>query len=160
MPMLLLSSRSRTSVAEYSKTRVRALTLGGDGCKRRDGHRLRLAADIDDEFAPATDNGGENQGAFEDRAEGTIVALSPWPTTPVALATATAALRAATGIGDDATAQRLGAVAAARVERFAPTAPQAICETKRSSDSAGYLRQQPSVIRGVTAGSVELAYAT
>ena len=44
------------------------------------------------------------------------MALSPWPTSPVALATATAALRAATGIRDDVTAQRLGAAAAARVE--------------------------------------------
>ena len=86
------------------------------------------------------------------------MALSPWPTSPVALATALATLRAATGIGDDATAQRLGAVAAARVERFAPTAPQ-VLRDEAVIRFAGYLRQQPSVIRGVTAGSVELAYA-
>lgn len=86
------------------------------------------------------------------------MALSPWPTSPVALATATAALRAATGIRDDATAQRLGAVAAARVESFAPMAPQAI-KNESVIRFAGFLRQQPSVIRTLTAGSVQLDYA-
>ena len=86
------------------------------------------------------------------------MALSPWPSSPVALATATAALRAATGIRDDATAQRLGAVAAARVENYAPMAPQAI-KNEGVIRFAGYLRQQPSVIRSLKAGSVELDYA-
>ena len=86
------------------------------------------------------------------------MALSPWPTSPVALATATAALRAATGIGDDATAKRLGAVAAARVENYAPMAPQAI-KDEAVIRFAGYLRHQPSVIRTLAAGSVQLDYA-
>ena len=86
------------------------------------------------------------------------MALSPWPTSPVALATATAALRAATGIRDDATAQRLGAVAAARVENYAPMAPGPI-KDEAVIRFAGYLRQQPSVIRSLKAGSVELDYA-
>ena len=85
------------------------------------------------------------------------MALSPWPTSPVALATATAALRAATGIGDDGLAQRLGAVAAARVENYAPMAPGPI-KDEAVIRFAGYLRQQPSVIRSLKAGAVELDY--
>lgn len=85
------------------------------------------------------------------------MALSPWPTSPVALATATAALRAATCIRDDATAQRLGAAAAARVEHYAPMAPQALRD-EAVVRFAGYMRTQPSLIRTLTAGKVTLDY--
>ena len=86
------------------------------------------------------------------------MALSPWPTTPAALTIATAALRQASGIGDDTTAQRLGAVAAARVEHYAPMAPQPI-KDEAVIRFAAYLSARPSVIRTLTAGPVVLDYA-
>ena len=66
------------------------------------------------------------------------MALSPWPASTMALRTATATLREALGLGANATAdsnnfayddvdakvQRLGAAVAARVEDYAPNAPQ------------------------------------
>ena len=76
----------------------------------------------------------------------------------MALATATAALRAATGIGDDATAQRLGAVAAARVEHFAPGAPQAVRD-ESVIRFAGYLRAQPNLLRSIDAGALKIDFA-
>lgn len=57
------------------------------------------------------------------------MALSPWPaaTAAVSLATATAILKAAIGDDlDDARVQALGSMAAARVEKEAPGAPQAV----------------------------------
>ena len=72
-----------------------------------------------------------------------ITLLSPWPTTPAALAAATAALGGAIGEDDDDTTQRLGATAAALVERYAPGAPAAIkCEAVVRC--AGWLRQAPT----------------
>ncbi len=65
--------------------------------------------------------------------------LSPWPTTPAALATATAALGTAIRSDDDARTQRVGEVAAAMVEREAPGAPQAI-KSEAVIRFAGYLR--------------------
>ena len=67
------------------------------------------------------------------------MALSPWPTSTAALATATATLKAAIRGPDDATTQRVGAVAAAMVEREAPDAPQAI-KDEAVIRFAGYLR--------------------
>lgn len=64
------------------------------------------------------------------------MALSPWPASTMALRTATATLREALGLGTNATGpnfayddvdtkvQRLGAAVAARVEDYAPNAPQ------------------------------------
>ena len=64
------------------------------------------------------------------------MALSPWPASTMALRTATAALREALALGANATGsnfaydevdakvQRLGAAVAARVEDYAPNAPQ------------------------------------
>ena len=55
------------------------------------------------------------------------MALSPWPTSPVALTNATATLKAAIGDDlDDSRVQALGSTAAARVEKEAPGAPQAV----------------------------------
>lgn len=68
------------------------------------------------------------------------MALSPWPTTPAALAAATATLKAAIA-GDsasDAEVQRVGAVASVLVEREAPDAPDAIRD-EALIRMAGYL---------------------
>ena len=57
------------------------------------------------------------------------VNLSPWPTTPAALAAAVARLQAAVAgraAESDEDAASLGELAAARVEREAPGAPQAV----------------------------------
>ena len=57
------------------------------------------------------------------------MALSPWPTSPAALANAIAVLREDCGLGSSATddgVSRIGAAVAAMVEREAPAAPQAI----------------------------------
>ena len=74
------------------------------------------------------------------------MALSPWPTTPAALATATAELAAALDLdatADEAIVRRLGATAAALVERYAPAAPDAIkCEAVIRC--AGWLLDAPS----------------
>ena len=70
------------------------------------------------------------------------MALSPWPTTPAALTSATATLKAAINAPDDATTQRLGAVAAAMTERYADGAPQAM-KDESVIRFAGYLKQQP-----------------
>ena len=91
-----------------------------------------------------------------------VVVLSPWPTTPAALASATAALRATTEIGDDATAQRLGAVASLQVERYAPDAPQAI-RNEAVIRLVGHRHQaakMPAGLRLIEAGSLKLEFAT
>ena len=76
------------------------------------------------------------------------MALSPWPTTPAALTTATATLKAAIGddlsaivnspVTDDTRVQALGSTAAARVEKEAPGAPQAV-KDEAVIRYAGYL---------------------
>ena len=105
--------------------------------------------------------------------------LSPWPsaTALVALERARNALRkaiggtqsvaadpnanppvvAVLGIPDDDTIDRLGAVASARVENYAKMAPQVV-RNEATIRFAGYLRTQPSLIRTLTAGSVQLDY--
>ena len=56
------------------------------------------------------------------------MALSLWPTTPAAQATATSTLKVAIadGMADDSIIQRVGSVAAERVEREVSNAPQAV----------------------------------
>ena len=87
------------------------------------------------------------------------MALSPWPTTPAALATATATLGAALGESDEATTQRVGATAAALVERYAPDAPDAIkCEAVIRC--AGWLLDAPSAgIRRESVGPLDSSYS-
>ena len=87
------------------------------------------------------------------------MALSPWPTSPAALATATATLRTAIGTTDDPTTQRLGATAAALVERYAPDAPDAIkCEAVIRC--AGWLLEAPAAgVRRSSVGPVDTAYS-
>ena len=71
--------------------------------------------------------------------------LAPWParTATASLAAAIRELGAAVGEDDDTVTARLGATAAALVERYAPDAPAAIkCEAVIRC--AGWLRESPS----------------
>ena len=73
------------------------------------------------------------------------MALSPWParTATASLAAAIAELGAALGEADDTVTARLGATAAALVQRYAPDAPEPIkCESVIRT--AGWLREAPS----------------
>ena len=104
----------------------------------------------------------------------TPAALSPWPAT-TAVATwkaATARLRrelypkSGTNTSDpycpdelDHKVAQLGMVASARVEQFAPRAPQAIRD-EAVIRFAGYLASRPSPIRTLEAGSLRMEFAT
>ena len=68
------------------------------------------------------------------------VVLSPWPTVAATVSreAAVALLKSATSISDDDIANRLGAVAAAMVENYAPGAPQAL-KDETVIRFAGYL---------------------
>ena len=70
-----------------------------------------------------------------------VAILSPWPTTPAALAAARACLKAEVDrdLTDDR-ADALGMVASALVEKEAPAAPQVI-RNEATIRAAGYLRQ-------------------
>ncbi len=88
------------------------------------------------------------------------MALSPWPTTPAALAAATASLRAALNLKpgvDDEPVQRVGAVAAALVERYAPAAPQAV-KDEAVIRAAGWLADQPPAVAKETVGPMSVEY--
>ena len=89
-----------------------------------------------------------------------MAALSPWPDTPVALANATATVKAAIGPElDDATVQRLGAVASALVEQYAPSAPQ-VLRDECVLRAAGRLHEMPSAsVRMETTGDISTGYA-
>ena len=88
------------------------------------------------------------------------MALSPWParTATAALAAAIRELGAALGEDDDDVTARLGATAAALVERFAPDAPTAIkCEAVIRA--AGWLREAPSYgARSESEGEISTSY--
>jgi len=72
---------------------------------------------------------------------GTRVVLAPWPNDRDALAAATAALKAALDPDlDDARVQALGEAAAARVQKEAPGAPQAV-KNEACVRFAGYLNE-------------------
>ena len=84
------------------------------------------------------------------------MALSPWPTTPAALTTATATLKAALdpteNAPDDATVQRIGATAAVLVERYAPAAPDPV-KDEAVIRCSGWLLDAPATgIRSDSAG--------
>ena len=87
-----------------------------------------------------------------------VAVLSPWPTTPAVLAASTAALGGALGEDDDTTTARLGATAAALVERYAPGAPDAIkCEAVIRC--AGWLREAPAYgARSESEGDIRTGY--
>ena len=94
------------------------------------------------------------------------MALSPWPTTPAALATATTRLRAlllgGPGVTDesltDERVQSLGAMAAARVEKEAPGAPQVV-KDEATLRYSGYLFQaDPGTVQSEKMGEGEVQY--
>lgn len=89
-----------------------------------------------------------------------LAVLSPWPTTPAATAAAVACLRAAIANEGEAdeVIERIGAVAAERVERYAPGAPQPIRD-EATIRFAGYLYGSDfGGIRKETIGPQEVEY--
>ena len=84
------------------------------------------------------------------------MALSPWPTTPVAIQAATTALAAAVG-SSESVAERLGPVAAALVERYAGGAPGAV-KSEAVIRCAGWLHESiPGLADSkLSAGPVEV----
>ena len=179
-------STSRARSPTYSKARVRALTIGATDANRGAG-MLSIEAVTESASTLGRQSAQGSCGALPPgTAERTGMAvsgpcLSPWPsaTALVALERARNALRkaiggtpsvaedpnavppvvvAVLGLPDDETIDRLGAVASARVENYAPMAPQVV-RNEATIRYAGYLRQQPSVIRSLKAGAVELDYA-
>ena len=91
-----------------------------------------------------------------------MAALSPWPakTATVALAAATARLKAAIGPElTDERVQALGSAASAMVEAYAPSAPQALRDIAVER-AAGYMHEQPSASRrSGSVGDIATAYA-
>ena len=89
-----------------------------------------------------------------------VAALSPWPSTPAALTAARACLGGAIGADDESTLDRLGAVAAALVEREAPGAPQEI-RNEAAIRMAGYLWQSDfGGVRAEAVGEVSFEHST
>ena len=85
--------------------------------------------------------------------------ISPWPTTPAALANARVCLAGAIGETDDATLDRLGSTAAALIERHAATAPQPI-KNEAAIRCAGWLAQQPmAAVRSEGTGDIRTSFA-
>ena len=85
--------------------------------------------------------------------------LSPWPTTPAALAAARVCLVAALGVTDEDTLDRLGAAATTLVERYAPDAPIAI-KNEATIRCAGWLAQQPAAaVRSESVGDIRTSFA-
>ena len=135
-------------LATYREARVRAITVGPtDASKGWTPHRGRTGR--------GRAGNGPEAGAMA------VAVLSPWPTTPAALALAVACLKTGiaggSGLADDRAAQ-LGETAAALVERFAPDAPAPI---KREAvlRTAGYIfARVPRATQSVTAGSLRIDF--
>ena len=87
-----------------------------------------------------------------------VARLSPWPSTPAALASAIARLKAAVGADSDERASGLGDAAAAMVEQYAPGAPAAI-KDEAVIRLAGYLAEANFGARqSLTVGPMEASY--
>ena len=89
------------------------------------------------------------------------MSLSPWParTATASLAEAIRVLGEALGEGDDHVTARLGATAAALVQRFAPDAPQVI-KDEAVIRCAGWLRQAPSYgVRSEVEGEIRTSFS-
>ena len=85
--------------------------------------------------------------------------LAPWPSTPAASAAALACLAAAIGVTDEDTLDRLGAAAAALVERYAPDAPSEI-KNEATIRCAGWLAQHPAAsVRSESVGDIRTSFA-
>ena len=88
-----------------------------------------------------------------------VADLSPWPTTPAALANARVCLSNALGETNDETLDRLGSTAAALIERHAATAPQPI-KNEAAIRCAGWLAQQPAAsVRSESVGDIRTSFA-
>ena len=88
-----------------------------------------------------------------------LAILAPWPITPAANADAVACLAAAIGVTDEPTLDRLGAAAAALVERYAPDAPSVI-KNEATIRCAGWLAQQPAAsVRSESVGDIRTGFA-
>ena len=83
--------------------------------------------------------------------------LSPWPTTPAALAAATTALAAAVG-SSEAVAGRLGPVVSELVERYASGAPAAV-KSESVIRAAGWLHGNKPGLRKVNVRSVDIEFS-
>ena len=89
-----------------------------------------------------------------------VAALSPWPSTPAALAAALACLKPEIKPGlADTRIEALGATAAGLVEDFAPGAPATI-KNEAVIRCAGWLSEQAKAgIRSETTGDITTDYA-
>ena len=88
-----------------------------------------------------------------------LATLSPWPSSPVALAAARTCLGDALGLTDESTLDRLGSTAAALVERYAPLAPLAI-KNEATIRCSGWLAGQPAAaVRSESVGDISTSYA-
>lgn len=88
-----------------------------------------------------------------------LAVLSPWPTTPVSLATARICLADAIGMNDETKLDRLGSTAAALVEAYAPSAPQPV-KNEAVIRTSGWLAEQPSAaISSEAQGDIRTSYA-
>ena len=86
------------------------------------------------------------------------MALSPWPTTPVAVQTAKTALAAAIGSSEEV-AGRLGPVVAALVERYADGAPEAV-KSEAVIRASGWLQRSKPGLRKIGISSVDIEYSS
>ena len=88
------------------------------------------------------------------------MALSPWPTSPVALATATTTLKQVLPAGlTDERVQQLGATASAVIEDYAPGAPQNVRDQCTEMYSAYLADARQSPLQEIEAGTIKLKYA-
>ena len=85
------------------------------------------------------------------------MALSPWPTTPAAIAAATTTLSAAVG-GSEAVAGRLGPVASALVENYASAAPESL-KDEAVIRASGWLHAARPGLRKIGVGGVDVEYS-
>ena len=90
-----------------------------------------------------------------------VATLSPWPTTPAALAAALACLRTA-GVAEssDDRLDGIGAAAGAMVDQYAPGAPQAL-KNEATVRFASYLAEAPAfrAVEKKTVGPLDIQYS-
>ena len=88
-----------------------------------------------------------------------VAVLSPWPSSPVALAAARTCLGDALGLTDESTLDRLGSTAAELVERYAPDAPQPV-KNEATIRAAAWMYEQPAAaLRSESVGDISTSYA-
>ena len=88
-----------------------------------------------------------------------VAVLSPWPSTPAAIAAARTCLSDAIGVTAESALDRLGSTGAALVERYAPEAPAPV-KNEAVIRAAGWLASTPAAaIRSESTGDVSTSYA-